>query len=437
MTWSNVLAVESRTQIGVQSAIPTAPSTWKDLVLSGEAIPFKGAKRNMIANTDQRRYRRQYVAPVPGLKSESPVAFECHGKRLSTRLNASATPVAFGHADALSHQILYRAILGGELTPAAGTTEAGAAGSTATVVQVTSAAVFTVGQMVGIEIGSDGVIEWRRVVARDTAATPDTITVFPALSALPTASGEIRNAYCYYPAEGDTQTYAMRHGHVESGTPETHEYHRGITGGGELTLDVGQVVKVAFSGTSVDHDDPTDLSGSGLTMASVADDMGAPLVWQPTLHLHLTTTGTAPGHAQIETLKVTIPRTWQALRGSGGAQGVAGLVETAGRAAPIMIEVSGWTNALGATASAWASLTNGDLAHLIAYTSDGATTAQRFLGLCAPQLRLVEEPVKEVTGALLFVRMKFQVEMDTSITALPTPGSTGEPSIAGLVVFLG
>lgn len=74
------------------------------------------------------------------------------------------------------------------------------AGSTTTVIDVTSAAAITVGSMVMI----NG--EARVVTARDTAATPDNITVSPALSTTPAAAVVVYGAANYVLSDADPGT---------------------------------------------------------------------------------------------------------------------------------------------------------------------------------------------------------------------------------------
>lgn len=137
------------------------------------ALPASGASPSFgYENLEREAFERQTLdAPtsVKGLKQCS-LSFNLEMSGLEVPLANSATPTP----DRISKFL--EAV--GQRRAVAGTTVSGGS-STTTVVDVTSAASFAVGDLVMI----DG--EIRRITAVDTVATPDNITVAPALSAAP------------------------------------------------------------------------------------------------------------------------------------------------------------------------------------------------------------------------------------------------------------
>jgi hypothetical protein len=123
MTWENVSKRNGIVWMGRESTFGTAASNMIALLNRADPPwPNAGATQQMIGRQDSLTSRRAYQTPVKGMKSGSPVALSVDVKPTSGRLNAAASPVAFSNASALSHQLLWRAAMGGELTPAAGTT---------------------------------------------------------------------------------------------------------------------------------------------------------------------------------------------------------------------------------------------------------------------------------------------------------------------------
>ncbi|HEX4931773.1 MAG TPA: hypothetical protein VFV33_01260, partial [Gemmatimonadaceae bacterium] len=192
----------SRTRIGVQSAIGTAASTMKELVVYGDQTAIVGkARQNTAPNLNQTRRRREYHASIKLQKSGSPVQLQTYVRALSTALASGTSPVVFSNSSAISHQILYRAIFGAELTPSQGSTVASSSGTPVDTVEVASGhgSRFTVGSI--IKITRSGAAPW---VRRVTAISTDTLTVYPPLDDSPATSAPIHNLYNYYTGETDS-----------------------------------------------------------------------------------------------------------------------------------------------------------------------------------------------------------------------------------------
>lgn len=416
----------SRTRIGVQASIGTASSNMRDIeVLGGQNAPLAGLVQATAMNAAQVRRRREGRAPVKLVKAGAPVDFTAYVKGLASVLGASATPVAFSNSSALSHQVLLRMGLGGELAPAAGSTVASSSGSPVDEITVASGhgTRFVVGQIIVIERANAE--PW---VRRVTDVTSDTLTVYPPLDASPATSAVVRNAFCYFPAEYDSTTFTIEHAPVETGTPTAQKRAVGAHGQTTFTLDNGAVAQMAFAGQCLDWQGPDDLS---ISTDPVADDMGAPLVWTPRMFLGDSWASAPSVAGEVATVKVTIPRKWQTVPGSV-INGIGSVHEVAGRDEPITVEVEGlfddgW----------WSRFTSDTRETLIAYTVVGTGSSARVFGCWMGRVGVVESPTSQTKDALIYTQAKLQAFLDTTITGSDPAMSVAQIRTANCIFFMG
>ena len=420
MTWENVNKHNGIVRIGVESTFGTTSSNMKALLNRADPPwPNAGQTQKMIARQDSLTSRRAYQTPVKGMKSGSPVALSVDVKPVVTRLTDAATPVAFSHASALSHQILWRAAMGAELTPAAGSTIASYSSPTITVATGEGSR-FVVGQWIGVELA--GGLSVHQV----TAVATDDVSVQPPLPASPSGSEVVRNLYNYYPAEDDTTTYTVDHAPIEAGSAESQSRGRGCVFSPELTLTFGEVPMLTLSGTSADHDGFGDLS---LSQAAVADDMAAPFAFDVSsgagrvwLASSLSST---PSASLAVSAKLTYPRQWQEIPGAGGVSSLAAVKEVAGPQQPIQIELE----LRGGTAevTAFASMTS---RHLVLYSVSSSTASSaRVVGYHVPNAVPAAPPTVQINGELAFCRMTLTAQRNTL--------ATSELGSANVIAFIG
>lgn len=396
MTWENVNKHNGVVRIGVESTFGTAASNMKAvLIRSDPPWPLAGKQTKMIARQDSLTSRRAYQTPVKGMEDGSPVVLAVDVKPPSTRLSASATPVAFSNSSALSHQILWRAAMGAELTPAAGSTIASYSAPDVTVASGHGSR-FAVGQWIAYE-ASGGTVTCHQV----TAIATDTLTVQPPLPGSPTSSEVIRNLYNYYVSEDDTTTYTVDHAPTEAGSNEAQSRGRGcVFNNPGLALTFGGVPQLTLNGTSAAHDGFGDLS---LSEAAVADDMGAPWAFDVSSGAGAVwlaaSLSSLPSSALITSFALTLPRQWQAIMGAGGVSSIAAMKEVAGPGQPIQIELE----LRGGTAevTAFASMTE---RHLVLYSVYGSGTSARVFGLHFPKTIPAVEPTVQINGELAFCK---------------------------------
>lgn len=410
----------SRTRIGAQATIGAAASTMKDLeILAGD--PAAGLTQATVDNPAQVRRRRQYKDKVSLTKKGSPLEFEVALKRLVAALTSSATPVAFDHADALSHQLVMRAALGAELTPAAGSTVASSSGTPVDEITVATGhgSRFVPGSII-IVVGEGP----RRVLAVST----DTLTIAPPLSASPSVGTVVRNCYCYYTGETDSTVYTVQHVPVETGTPVAEHQMIGCHFSPEFMLEVDNLARLKLGGACLEWTGPGDLS---IGDAPAADDMGSPLAWNPTFWLE-SSFATMPSPAdEVGSVKLSIPRKWQMVQGSV-INGVGSVHEVAGRGEPIDIDVEGlydpdwWTRRAASTNLSF-----------VGYTSDGSGSSIRYLGFWCPTVKVIEQPTRGALDALLSAKAKLRAMQATDIVAETAALSTAQIQTANIVFFLG
>jgi len=420
MTWSNLNKHNANVWIGVEGTFGTTSSNMRPLIIASDPPwPNAGQTTQMIQRTEARPSRRAYQQPVKGMESGSPVAFGVDCKPIATRLNASASPVAFNNASALSHQILWRAAIGAELTPAAGSAAVSYSAPDLTVTTGHGTR-FVVGQWVAV-VTSSG-LEPRRV----TAIATDVLTLSPPLSGTISGGEEVRNCYCYYPTEDDTTTYTVEHAPIEAGSNEAQTRGRGVVfNSPEIAVEFGGVPKLTLSGTSAAHDGPGDLS---LSESAQTDDMGAPFAFDVSdgsgVVWLASSIASVPSASLIASMKVSYPRQWQAIMGAGGVSSLAAMKEVASPSQPITIELE----LRGGTAevTAFASVT---ARHLILWSVYGSGTSARVIGFHFPNTIPVVEPVVQVSGELAFCKATLIAQRDTL--------ASSDIGSANMIVFLG
>ena len=395
MTWSDVNKHNGIVRIGAESTFGTTSSNMKALLNRADPPwPLAGKTQQMIARQDSLTSRRAYQTPVKGMKSGSPVALAVDVKPPSTRLNAAATPVAFSNASALSHQLLWRAAMGGELTPAAGSAVVSVSSADVTVTTGHGTR-FAAGQWLLYE-ATGGTLSLHQV----TAIATDVVSVQPPLPGTPQAGEVIRNLYNYFLAEDDTTTFTVDHAPIEAGSNEAQSRGRGCVFSPELTLSIGGVPMLALNGTSADHDGFGDLS---LSETAVSDDMAAPFALDVSsgnggLWLASSLSST-PSASLITSVRLTVPRQWQDIPGAGGVSSLAARKEVASPQQQIQVELT----LRGGTAEVTA-FANMSSRHLVLFGFSGTGTSGRAFLVHVPNAVPAAPPTVQVDGELAFCR---------------------------------
>lgn len=413
----------SVTRIGVQASLAAASSNMRPITLMGDTHPIATAARQVFANTSQNQRRRTGRAPIKGPRTGATVTVPAHLRSVAAVLNAAATPVAYDDASALPHQLLWRAAMGAELAPAAGSTVASSSGTPVTSITVASGhgTRFVIGQMIVVVMGSTPYP--RRV----TAVSTDTLTIAPPLPSAPSTGDVVRNCYCYYPPERDSTTFTVEHAQVEASGATTQRRAVACYGGGEISLPTNEPASVTLNLTALDHTDPGDLS---ISTDPVAGLDGDPLVWTPTIYI-MDTMSAAPSVAGVASLQVAVPRNWQTVPGSV-LNGFGSVHEVAGREAPITLDFEGLFDSAW-----WTAFEAGTDYTVLAFTSYGSGTSARVAGFYAGVTRLHATPQATDMGKLRASKFQLVAELDTTIAGAAPALSTAEIRTANLIFFRG
>lgn len=410
-------------RIGYQAALETASSNMIRLTQWGDDAPIGTAVRQTFANQSATARRRQGLPPIRGPRVGGSVGFTVPLRGVPSVLNAAASPNPFTHASALPFQLLWRAVLGAELTPAAGSAVVSSSGTPVDEIELTSThgARFAIGQVVVPIIG--GVPYPCRVAD----ITTDTLTITPPLPSgvTPSVGDVVRNAYCYYPPERDSTVFTFEHAQVEASGATTQRRAVGVYGSGEINLTTNQPGSIVFSGTSVDHTDPGDLSIS----TNPANELdGSVLVWTPKLYL-ADTLSAAPNVSGLTSVKIRVPRSWQTVPGST-INGIGSVHEVAGRDAPVAIECEGLFNS-----DWWTGFESGTDYSFIGFTTYGSGTSARVAGFWAGVTHLAATPQVAALGKLRSSKFTLTCETDTTITGANPALNVAGIRTANLIAF--
>ena len=410
----------SRTRIGAEATFGTVSTNMRDVqILDGD--PVADLATQTAENPAQVRRQREFVAPVQLTRKGSQLKVRVALKAVPSTLGASATPVPFDDAAALSHQLAMRAAFGGEATPNPGSIVTGTAGTPVNQVTVDSGdgANFVVGQVIIVEGHGP-----RRV----TAISTDTLTVKPPFASAPANNTVVRNAYNYHVVEKDSQTFSLEHAPVESGTPAAEMRALGCYGSASFKLDVNGLSEVELTFTAANWEGPGDLS---IGDTPVADDMGSTLAWNPTFWL-ATSLATLPSASdEIATASVSIPRKWQEVAGSV-VNGMGSVHDVSGRGEPIDIDVEGLFDA------DWESrFTAQTTLSLVMFTTVGSGSSARYFGLWFPTVKVVESPKRKTNEALIYSTAKLRAFMAVDIAGATPALSTSQIQTSNVVAFMG
>ena len=410
----------SRTNIGAESTFGTVSANMRHLqILDGD--PVADLQTQTAQNPAQVRRQREFVPNVTLTRKGSSLKLRAALKKVPAILNAAATPVAFDHADALSHQLVMRAAFGGELAPAAGSTVASSSGTPVNQITVASGhgSRFVPGQV--IIVTGEGP---RRV----TAVSTDTLTIAPPLSGSPATGTVVRNCYNYHVTEKDSQTFSVEHAPVESGTPIGEMRALGCHGQASFKLDVNALSEVELTFAAADWQGPGDLS---IGDAPAADDMGDVLAWNPTIWLASSLATLPSASDEVATASVSLPRKWQEVPGSV-VNGIGSVHDVSGRGEPIDIDVEGLFDA------DWQSRFTAQTAlSLVMFTTVGSGSSARYFGLWFPTVKVVESPKRKTNEALLYSTAKLRAFMATDIAGATPSLSTSQIQTSNVVAFMG
>jgi hypothetical protein len=235
------------------------------------SLDMSGIEREQLVDERNQTRVKGTQARVEGLDNpEFPFAVYAHGTGETT---ADGDQVA---TDAPGYQLgfLLGHALGGITRTRSGTIADGS--STTSVLAVTDATDWTVGDFIAVQFatpptGYAATTAWpRRVIARDSVSSPNTITVDQVLPATPAAADLIHGCIVTYPdediisdstgASGRTLSWLVQKGLPGAGSTvrESYEFRGCVATLQTFSMERGQLKQFAFQVMAGSHADPTD-----------------------------------------------------------------------------------------------------------------------------------------------------------------------------------
>ncbi len=411
MSQSNILTRTRVTYLGEESAFGTAPAgsfpnAMTKMVVKHDTIEIEPAEE-MLEVSDERIYREAAIHPVHGLK----IATKVTGLAQYLKVVPSGNQLTSGGAvGSLTPRLLLRAGLGAEYA-LTGTTVSGA-GGTSTSFDVTSATNMRKGTWIAVTVNG------QPEVTKITDISSSTLTVSPALSAGPADTAVVRNLYNYCPAESHTTSLTMYRGWRDlAASDATCEYIlNGLHGDIAFKLPAfGQLATMEFTGTAATFTGPA-ASGSIDTSTVVADEMGAPIIWKPSIYL--ATSVDRATRLTCESVEFSHANAWQMVRDGGAASTVSSVVNSGGRprASTAKIVVR-YDNAQDVAF-------NADTAYqLVIVLQAGTGSTASFWILELPLCKLINKPKLTNVGDRLHMELNLGGLQDTSVTLASETGT--------------
>jgi hypothetical protein len=416
MSATSDIARERRTRIGLESAFGTTPAgsfpnVMTPILAIGDDLIVDGANEELLAVADERVRRDDNPLPVHGIRIASKVGnLSCYLKATKTANQLTAA----GVAGSLTPRILLQHAMGAEHADV-GTTISGTA-STTTVLNVTSAATFKKGTFIAVQVGSE--MEWAKVLDIDTGATPDTITIAPALSAAPATNGTIvRNLYNYAPAESHSNSLTVQQAIVGDSTAQWT--YNGCYGDLAFAFEIAKLPKVTTSLTATNYTGP---SSQGLSTAQASDEMGASFAWTPSVYVaaNVTNASTVDRATRLpcESMGFERGNTWELVRDPGATQTVHSVVNVGGRPEACKATIRTRFD------SDWHTGFTADTSYQIVYAQRiGTGTTASFWIVEVPDARLMMEPKPVKVGERLYFDLAFHGLQDPTVTLASETGT--------------
>ena len=421
MTQRNVISRERATTIGEEMTFGAVPATFTaDASFStgmtrlfplGDDLIVGDLAEEMLPVMDEKVRRMDAQQPVHGLKIASKVgALKCLLKATPTTGQLTDAAV-FGLNTSLTPRLMLRHGFGTEYA-AIGTTISGT-GSSTTILDVTDGTVIKKGTFIAVQTGAE-LIEWAEVIDVNLAASPDQVTVSPALSAAPTTDGWIvRNLYNYAPAESNQKSLCIQQKFVGGTGQETSHTFNGCYGDVAFDLpEPGKLPSLTLGMTATNY-----TLGGTLTTGVGTDEMGSAAHWAPSIYLGVAINRSAP--IINEGVTIAFADAVEMVRDPSATQTVNSIVRTGGNPSAVKIGMKLRFDSDQDTAF------SADTSYkcvVVQKIGTGLTASFWIWG--APVIKLVAQPKRVNIGSRLHMDLAFEAYQDT--LALGAPPESGE-----------
>lgn len=391
MAQTNLRSIDAVTFLGVESSYATLPSMSRATPIA-DSVEMT-LERDELENDSESIYLYDKQTTVQGFKRAS-VRFGYYAKALSSRLTTST----------LSVPILYnvlRALLGG-MSPASGANVGAVAASpagTATAVDLVSATNINAGEFItGI---TGGVTEIGRVLSKSS----NTLTMMPGFSGVLTSASAVGSCITLFPDESNTLTFAMQHGKVGYSSEQMQVL--GLTGGFQIRITNGQLIRLDFDCTGADWSD----GALSLTTTAGTDSMGAPFLAANQRVLLQAAATAAPTQFVLEEATIEINGGMTHIPAHGGTNGFVGAMRTGQRlAATIRVKIRADVD--------W--MTNWSAQSLYQFfyaATSGSGTSRQHFAFHAPRCQIVGKPARtKLADGRVGYELTLHPQIDTSLS---------------------
>lgn len=342
---------------------------------------------------DESIYLHDKKTTVQGLKS-STIKCAYNAKALSARLTSSTLTVP----------VLYnvmRCLIGG-MSPASGATVGAVASSpagTATAVDVVSAANINEGEFI------TGIVSGVTEIARVRSKATNTLTMMPGFSGVLTSASAVGSCITLFPDESNTKTLSFQHGKV--GYSSEQYQSLGVTGGFQLAIENGKILKINFDLMGADWSE----GALSLTTTAGTDSMGAPFFCGNQRVLLQAYNTAAPTQFVVEDVQIELNAGMSYVPAHGGVQGKAGVMKTGQRlAAVIKVKIRADNDWI----VNWAAQS---LFQFFYTATSGSGTTRQHFAFNAPRCQIVGHPgrVKGSENRQLY-ELTLHPQIDTSLS---------------------
>lgn len=420
MAQSNIITRERATYIGEEATFGTTPplppsGTFPDQMTRVFMIGDDEARdpqEEMLDNLDERVLRNDAIKKVHGLQIATKFAAKFYLKTTPAPLQLLDAVVP----GAIPERIVLRHGLGTEWANEGSTAVNVGSTTTAVVVQAGEGVRFKKGTFIVVTIS--GAKEWTKI----TNISTDTLTVSPALSGIPADGAAVQNLYNYAAAESHANSVTIQQANVGDATAQYT--FNGCHGNFSVEFpEFGQLPTMNLDITATSVVGP---SAQGISVASAADIMGAPIVFKPEVYI---AAGTIVRGTRVicEGLGLEYTNGWEMVRDGSAPQTVGAVVDTGGR--PDAVTFTCRTR----FDPDWETAFNADTSYnivLVQRVGTGATAAFWIFSL--PNAILAAKPKPSKVGERMYLDLQFTGLRDTQpILASPIPETGTDLDLIG------
>lgn len=267
---------------------------------------------------------------------------------------------------------------------------------------------FEQGQWIGVEVA--GAIE----PARITTIATDTLTIYPQLSAAPTAAAVVVNSYTYAPDPNNTKTLHIQHAKSATLGSGLQWTLSGSTVNLSFDIKRNELAKISLEGQVGSWQGPGNYS---IPTGSASDTLSAPFAVRDAVTLFQSNATVSRTSYCLISADIKVNGGMEHVECLGATEGKIGAFRKGQRIFAEATLKFRFDNAVDATN--WESQT---VMSCIVMIPKGSGTSRRWFVLDMPSCRIVGKPKLSDENGMLYMEVMVQATMDqvTSESAIPT-----------------